>query len=264
MEGAEGLQGTGGDDAAKVPELMAKPTLMPKPVFGAPVKNTDDQVGHAEGDERREQDGEDGANDQEDGANDQEPKEPVGEATDEEGDADQGKTQEEVLMTTYTECVRCGSKFAVSDRELGDKGRKVQCGVCKHVWFQHTNRLSELAEGESLRDMTPAEQDIAIERTKTRSRRATSDAGASEGGSQFTLFVGNLPFSVSEDDLRVIFSQHCKVQRVHIATTEGRSRGFAFVDVASEEDMKLAIEKVSGMDVGGREVSVRQGNSSRK
>jgi RNA recognition motif-containing protein len=73
------------------------------------------------------------------------------------------------------------------------------------------------------------------------------------------LFVGNLPFKITEDELRQIFSAHGEVQSVRIITDResGRSRGFGFVEM-DDEGGKTAMEQSNGMSVGGRELRVNE------
>ena len=70
------------------------------------------------------------------------------------------------------------------------------------------------------------------------------------------IYVGNLPWSTSSDDLRELFEQHGGVADAVVLSDRatGRSRGFGFVEMSSEEDMQKAIEAVNGMDLGGRQV----------
>ena len=72
------------------------------------------------------------------------------------------------------------------------------------------------------------------------------------------LFVGNLPFSASEDGLRELFTQFGEVQQVKIMTDRdtGKSRGFAFVEMTQDEDAQKAIAALNGKDFGGRALTV--------
>ncbi|MBK8170079.1 MAG: RNA-binding protein [Sandaracinaceae bacterium] len=72
------------------------------------------------------------------------------------------------------------------------------------------------------------------------------------------LYVGNLPFSTSEEDLTAQFGQYGTVQRATLVTDRetGRSRGFAFVEMASDADAKAAIEALDGQQMGGRQLQV--------
>jgi cold-inducible RNA-binding protein len=81
------------------------------------------------------------------------------------------------------------------------------------------------------------------------------------------LYVGNLPFSVTSDDLQGLFSQHGEVHSVNLVTDRetGRPRGFAFVEMANAD---AAIDALNGQEFEGRTLNVnvareRQGNGGR-
>ncbi len=74
------------------------------------------------------------------------------------------------------------------------------------------------------------------------------------------IFVGNLSFNTNEDELRTIFEPFGQVDRVSIMTDRdtGRSRGFGFVEMASNEDGDKAITALNGSSVGGRTINVNE------
>jgi cold-inducible RNA-binding protein len=74
------------------------------------------------------------------------------------------------------------------------------------------------------------------------------------------IFVGNLSFSTTEDELRQMFEAHGQVDRVSIMTDRdtGRSRGFGFVEMASNEDGDKAITALNGSQIGGRTLNVNE------
>ncbi|HLV30612.1 MAG TPA: RNA-binding protein [Chitinispirillaceae bacterium] len=71
------------------------------------------------------------------------------------------------------------------------------------------------------------------------------------------LYVGNLPFSVTEDQIRELFSQVGEVDSVKIITDRetGRSRGFCFVEMDNADE---AISALNGKDFGGRNLTVSE------
>jgi RNA recognition motif-containing protein len=73
------------------------------------------------------------------------------------------------------------------------------------------------------------------------------------------MYVGNLPFSSTEDDLRDLFSQYGEVQSANIIYDRetGRSRGFGVVEMA-EESADSAIEALNGNEFGGRTLRVNE------
>jgi RNA recognition motif-containing protein len=74
-----------------------------------------------------------------------------------------------------------------------------------------------------------------------------------------TIFVGNLPFSATEDDVRSLFEAHGKVESVKLINDRetGRPRGFGFVDMPSADAQK-AIAATNGQDMGGRQLRVNE------
>jgi RNA recognition motif-containing protein len=74
------------------------------------------------------------------------------------------------------------------------------------------------------------------------------------------LFVGNLAFSTTENELRDIFSAHGNVTEIFVAMDKftGRPRGFAFVTMGSAEEAQAAIAAVNGTNVGGRDLAVNE------
>lgn len=74
------------------------------------------------------------------------------------------------------------------------------------------------------------------------------------------LYVGNLPFTVSESDLRQAFSQYGSISEVYIANDRetGRPRGFAFVTMSTPDEGKRAIDGMNGADLGGRALTVNE------
>jgi cold-inducible RNA-binding protein len=74
------------------------------------------------------------------------------------------------------------------------------------------------------------------------------------------IFVGNLDFNTSEEELRQLFEVHGQVDRVSIMTDRdtGRSRGFGFVEMTSAEDGEKAIAALNGSQVNGRTLNVNE------
>jgi len=74
------------------------------------------------------------------------------------------------------------------------------------------------------------------------------------------LYVGGLPYSVTEDKLQEIFSAHGTVESARVITDRftGRSRGFGFVEMSSEEDAQTAIDSLNGSDLDGRSLTVNE------
>ncbi|MGB7576168.1 MAG: RNA-binding protein [Thermodesulfobacteriota bacterium] len=80
------------------------------------------------------------------------------------------------------------------------------------------------------------------------------------------LYVGNLPFGASEEDLRKLFSEAGAVQSVKIVTDSysGRSRGFGFVEMTSQEEAEKAISLVNGKTLMDRTLIVSEAKPQKK
>jgi RNA recognition motif-containing protein len=73
------------------------------------------------------------------------------------------------------------------------------------------------------------------------------------------IYVGNLPFSATEDAVRTLFAQHGTVESVALMTDRetGRPRGFGFVEM-SRADATKAIQSLNGYEMGGRPLKVNE------
>jgi RNA recognition motif-containing protein len=74
------------------------------------------------------------------------------------------------------------------------------------------------------------------------------------------LYVGNLPFETSEQDLSALFGAVGTVDSINVMRDQatGRARGFAFVEMASDEDAQAAIAKLNDHAYGGRNLTVNE------
>jgi cold-inducible RNA-binding protein len=74
------------------------------------------------------------------------------------------------------------------------------------------------------------------------------------------LFVGNLSFQTTESELTSLFEPYGEISRIQVMTDRdtGRSRGFAFVEMASEESAAKAIAELNGKEVDGRALNVNE------
>jgi cold-inducible RNA-binding protein len=74
------------------------------------------------------------------------------------------------------------------------------------------------------------------------------------------LFVGNLSFSITENDLQDAFATHGTVTEASVVTdrTTGRPRGFGFVTMASAEEAQKAVESLNGSTLGDRSITVNE------
>ncbi len=74
------------------------------------------------------------------------------------------------------------------------------------------------------------------------------------------IYVGNLPYSVVEEDLREIFEEYGEVSEVKIISDKftGRSKGFGFVEMDNAEEAQKAIEELNNAELGGRNIKVNE------
>lgn len=74
------------------------------------------------------------------------------------------------------------------------------------------------------------------------------------------LYVGNLNFSATEEDIREAFEPHGEIDSIHLVTDRdtGRSRGFAFVEMKDADQAEQAIAALNGTSVGGRNLVVNE------
>lgn len=74
------------------------------------------------------------------------------------------------------------------------------------------------------------------------------------------LYVGNLSFSTTEDELKDAFSDFGTVDSVHVITDRetGRSKGFGFVEMSDDSEAKNAIAELNGKELGGRDLKVNE------
>ena len=74
------------------------------------------------------------------------------------------------------------------------------------------------------------------------------------------LYVGNLSFQTSSNDLQELFAQSGTVESANVIEDRdtGRSRGFGFVEMATKEDGETAIRQLDGREVGGRALTVNE------
>jgi len=74
------------------------------------------------------------------------------------------------------------------------------------------------------------------------------------------LYVGNLSFQTSSEDLQQLFAQAGTVESAAVVEDRdtGRSRGFGFIEMSSKEEGNAAIQKFNGYDLGGRALNVNE------
>jgi cold-inducible RNA-binding protein len=74
------------------------------------------------------------------------------------------------------------------------------------------------------------------------------------------LYVGNLPFQTSENELRAAFEEYGQVSSASLVMDRetGRPRGFGFVEMPNDEEARAAINGLNGQNMGGRDLTVNE------
>jgi len=80
------------------------------------------------------------------------------------------------------------------------------------------------------------------------------------GRKKMKVYVGNLPFSFRDEQLKALFAEHGEVSEAKIITDKfsGRSKGFGFVTFENDENAKKAIKAINGKEIEGRELKVNE------
>ena len=80
------------------------------------------------------------------------------------------------------------------------------------------------------------------------------------------LYVGNLPFTTTDDELREVFEKHGTVESANVITDRdtGRSRGFGFVEMSDASGAENAMRGLNGADLGGRNLRVDEAQERRR
>jgi RNA recognition motif-containing protein len=77
---------------------------------------------------------------------------------------------------------------------------------------------------------------------------------------KMNIYVGNMPYSMSEEDLKTLFGTYGSVSSARLVTDRetGRAKGFGFVEMGDASEAQAAIEAINGMKQGGRELVVNE------
>ena len=80
------------------------------------------------------------------------------------------------------------------------------------------------------------------------------------------MYVGNIPYNATEEDLRKLFSECGEIESVKIIQDNftGRSKGFGFIEMADENDAKKAIASLNGKDFMGKSLTVAEARPQQK
>lgn len=74
------------------------------------------------------------------------------------------------------------------------------------------------------------------------------------------IYIGNISYQTTEDDVQTLFGEHGTVDSVHLISDRetGRSKGFGFIEMPNDEEAKKAIEAFDGSEFGGRQLKVNE------
>lgn len=181
----------------------------------------------------------------------------------------------------FTTCGSCSAVYELDPVNLG-QGRKVSCAVCENQWFQKPDRLGKLQEGQSFKEYPLEEKDEYIKKNKARReeyrrnrgqlksndgtypRRNNTDRRGGRGGPRqrqgFSIFIGNLPYAITDEELKDFVSSAAKALSIAvIREPDGKSKGYAFATVATEEEVDSAVETLDGSLFQGRNIAVKPG-----
>ncbi len=80
------------------------------------------------------------------------------------------------------------------------------------------------------------------------------------------MYVGNIPYNATEQDLRDLFSEYGEIESLKIMTDQftDRSRGFGFIEMVDENDTKKAIATLNGKDFMGKTLAVAEARPQQK
>ena len=80
------------------------------------------------------------------------------------------------------------------------------------------------------------------------------------------IYIGNLDYSLQEDDLKQIFGKYGEVTSIKIITDKftGKGKGFAFVEMAEEKEATTAINELDGTEINGRNIKVNKARPPRE
>jgi predicted Zn finger-like uncharacterized protein len=160
-------------------------------------------------------------------------------------------------LESYVRCGKCQSSysFTENDFEEGSNGRRLECSVCGHTWYQSKDRLLTVQEDYEL--ITLPERDMI------RIQRNIVEGKSPKYLGDKKLYVGNISFECHEDDIYKVFSTVGDVGDVSFVRDEsGKCRGFGFVTMRTVDDATKAVDQLDGMSIRGRNIAVRESNNT--
>lgn len=158
------------------------------------------------------------------------------------------------MPDSYVRCGKCQTVYAMTEEDLGGRGRRLECSVCDHSWFQSKDRLMTLT---SELEMSPLPQ-----RDLDRIKNNMEEGKPAKFMGEKKLYVGNIAFQCHEDDFFEVFGKCGDVGEVSLVRDdEGKIRGFGFVTMRTNEGGDKAIADLDGTMIRGRSIAVRESNT---
>jgi predicted Zn finger-like uncharacterized protein len=159
----------------------------------------------------------------------------------------------DLQVNTYVRCGKCQTAYALSESDLGGRGRRLECSVCNHSWFQTKDRIMSVRDGYEMVPLPQTDLDrIAANIEQGKSPKFMGEA---------KLYVGNIAFECHEDDLYQVFSDYGVGDVSLVRDEEGKNRGFGFVVLRTKQDGERAMKELDGIAVRGRNIAVRESNN---
>ena len=130
----------------------------------------------------------------------------------------------------------------------------MECSVCGHSWYQSRSRLLTLGDGFELIEMP--QRDLERISQNIQEGKSPKYTGAVK------LYVGNIAFACTEDDIWEVFEEIGPVGDVSLVRDDqGRNRGFGFVTMREKADGERALSELHGRELNGRDMNVRESNN---
>ena len=138
-------------------------------------------------------------------------------------------------------CTLCGENTKVPFKPT--PGKPIRCRDC----------MDKVKQGMATKE------ELANEREAIKKMRSKLEESMG-----MKLFIGRLPYELTEEDLSEAFSKHGKVESVHLAKDRdtGKSKGFAFVTYQSRKEGTTAVKEMNGSEINGRKIVVEESSSN--
>lgn len=154
----------------------------------------------------------------------------------------------------YVRCAQCQTSYTFSESDFEGNGRRLECSVCGHSWYQTRDRLLSIQDDFELIELP--------ERDLIRIKKNIEEGKSPKFVGDKKLYVGNISFECHEDDIYKVFTSIGDVGDVTFVRDEtGRCRGFGFVTMRTEADATKCVEQLDGMSIRGRNLQVRESNN---